>query len=218
MLNEKEFYSAIRRRKEWDFAEVTRADTMEATHGYHKYPAKFIPQLVSAILNQYSVVGAKVWDPFCGSGTLNLEAFRQFRPSLGTDINPTAVLLSRVKSTVYNPSTLKDFVDVLLEAIDRRPLCKEATYTQYGVLNGNLPILKHWYSDESLLRLAHILYQIRRSKPARGHQQFALCAFSAILKRSSYWLNSSVKAQVDPSKTPDDPRTYFRRQITADDS
>ena len=30
---------------EWAFAHLTQAQTSYATHGYHRYPAKFIPQL-----------------------------------------------------------------------------------------------------------------------------------------------------------------------------
>jgi len=36
------------------------------------------------------------WDPFCGGGSLPLEALRLGLPSLGSDLNPVAVFITRV--------------------------------------------------------------------------------------------------------------------------
>ncbi|MEM4233263.1 MAG: DNA methyltransferase, partial [Thermoplasmata archaeon] len=45
-----------------------------ATHGIHRYPAKFIPQVPRLCINRYSDPGETVLDPFMGSGTTLLEA------------------------------------------------------------------------------------------------------------------------------------------------
>ena len=37
----------------WAFADKTRKDTAYITHGYHRYPAKFIPQIVSRLVEKY---------------------------------------------------------------------------------------------------------------------------------------------------------------------
>ena len=39
-------------------------DTTYATHGYHRYPAKFIPQLASRLIEEYSREGDTVADIF----------------------------------------------------------------------------------------------------------------------------------------------------------
>ena len=39
---------------EWAFAHLTQAQTSYATHGYHRYPAKFIPQLAARLIEDYS--------------------------------------------------------------------------------------------------------------------------------------------------------------------
>ncbi len=198
---------------EWAFANLSRKETSELTHCYHQYPAKFIPQLARALLLKYTRPNDIVWDPFCGSGTLVLEAFRSKRNSIGTDINPTATLISRAKSTPIEPESLTKASDKLLKHLEKNTPKEKSFYLRKGILNGNLPVLEQWFSEESLLKLSHILDAIKISGASKNIIDFHLCALSAILKKSSFWLTTSVKSQKDPDKTPKDPETYFRQQI-----
>lgn len=212
-MNESQFYRKVERKDDWSFSQVPRKQTREITHSYHKYPAKFIPQLARALIVEYTEQDDFIWDPFCGSGTLNLEAYRTRRHSLGTDISPIAVLISKAKTTPLEPSSLRGYKQQLLEAIDFNKIRSDSFYLSQGVLNGNIPELKKWFSINSLLELGHILWHIKTLPCNRKHCDFALCGFSSILKRASYWLNSSVKAQIDPNKKPETPLFYFKRQL-----
>ncbi len=49
-------------------------DQRALTHGIHKYPAKFFPELPRWIIERYSEKWDMILDPFMGSGTTNLEA------------------------------------------------------------------------------------------------------------------------------------------------
>jgi len=148
---------------EWAFESLSRKETSELTHCYHQYPAKFIPQLARALLKKYTRPCDVVWDPFCGSGTLILEAFRLKRNSIGTDVNPTATLISRTKSTPLNPSILKEANENLFELIKANKPEDKSFYMAEGILNGNLPVLEQWFSEVHLLKLSHILYSIKQS-------------------------------------------------------
>jgi len=53
----------------WSFSDKTRKDTAYITHGYHRYPAKFIPQIVSRLAEKYTKEGDLIVDPFGGCGT-----------------------------------------------------------------------------------------------------------------------------------------------------
>lgn len=55
--------------QDWSFAHLKRSETLWGPHGYHRYPAKFIPQLVRRIIELYSEPGDQVGDLFVGSGT-----------------------------------------------------------------------------------------------------------------------------------------------------
>ena len=81
---------------DWDF---TDAQTDYLTHGLHPYPAKFIPQIPNALIQELSSVGDVVGDIFCGSGTTLVEALLLKRHAVGIDANPLACLISRAKTT-----------------------------------------------------------------------------------------------------------------------
>ncbi len=38
----------------WTFSGTSRKETAYLTHGYHRYPAKFIPQIVSQLVEKYT--------------------------------------------------------------------------------------------------------------------------------------------------------------------
>ncbi|RLJ01371.1 MAG: hypothetical protein DRP10_04215, partial [Candidatus Aenigmatarchaeota archaeon] len=58
----------------WSFENLSRKETSYATHGYHRYPAKFIPQLARRCIEDYSNRDEIVCDPFMGCGTTLVEA------------------------------------------------------------------------------------------------------------------------------------------------
>ena len=81
---------------DWDFAD---AQTGYLTHSLHPYPAKYIPQIPNALIQELSSVGDTVLDPFCGSGTTLVEALLLKRHAVGVDANPLACLIARAKTT-----------------------------------------------------------------------------------------------------------------------
>jgi len=55
--------------KDWSFEGCKPSDTGKWTHDYHRYPAKFIPQLVERLIIEYiSHKEAHINDPFMGCG------------------------------------------------------------------------------------------------------------------------------------------------------
>ncbi|MFW9849990.1 MAG: DNA methyltransferase [Candidatus Thorarchaeota archaeon] len=90
---------------DWTF---NGADTKYMTHGLHAYPARMIPQVARKIILTYSEIGDVVWDPFCGSGSTLVESMLTGRVSLGTDLNPFATFLSKVKTTPIDSDTLRN--------------------------------------------------------------------------------------------------------------
>src|SRR5947209_2239880 len=85
------------------FPEV--ASTERATHNLHPYPAKMLRHIPSFSLAvpELAGPGARVLDPFCGSGTTLVEALVAGNPAVGLDVNPLATLLAKVKSTPVSP-------------------------------------------------------------------------------------------------------------------
>ncbi len=71
-------------------------------HGFHTYPARMHPLTAARLVHAVSATGATVLDPFCGSGTVLVEALVAGRRAVGTDLNPIAVMLSRLKTSVMD--------------------------------------------------------------------------------------------------------------------
>ncbi|MRI59109.1 MAG: hypothetical protein C6H99_06360, partial [Epsilonproteobacteria bacterium] len=64
------------------------------THGLHKYPAKFFPELPRFLIKRYAKKNSIILDPFMGSATTNVEAMLNGFNSYGIDIDPFAKFLS----------------------------------------------------------------------------------------------------------------------------
>jgi len=62
-----------------------------ATHGFHAYPAALHPDAAALLL---TVCDGPVHDPFCGGGTVPVEAALAGRASTGFDLSPIAALVA----------------------------------------------------------------------------------------------------------------------------
>src|SRR5215475_2556820 len=119
--------SKANRRKEpnpeedWSFASLKPSQPLWGPHGYHRYPAKFIPQLVRRIIESYSTTNSLVGDPFLGSATTGIEALRTGRAFWGADINPVALLISRAKCHPVDPREMKRSWRRLDKQLDELP-------------------------------------------------------------------------------------------------
>ena len=82
-------------------------DQSSLTHGLHKYPAKFFPELPRWLIKRYSKKGDLIIDPFSGSATTNVEALLAGRHSVGIDVSPFSRFIAKVKVTPLDESELK---------------------------------------------------------------------------------------------------------------
>lgn len=200
----------------WSFKDLSRIQTSYITHGYHRYPAKFIPQLAGRIIKENSRVGNLVCDPFMGSGTTLVEAILSGRLTYGTDINPVSVLISKAKTTPIEPAFLKKEMYMLLENIK---LGIANRHEQTLIITKNFDIkvsgnkrLDYWFPEKQKEDLATMLSIINTIEDQRV-RIFSLCAFSNILKGCSNWMMKSVKPTRDKNKVIADAYKSFVFQI-----
>jgi DNA modification methylase len=81
-------------------------------HGFHTYPARMHPLTAARLVQGLTREGATVLDPFCGSGTVLVEAMIAGRRAVGVDLNPIAVRLARLKTTRLDARELEAFVEL----------------------------------------------------------------------------------------------------------
>lgn len=73
----------------FDIADKTRSNLF-------KWNGQFSPQFVDALIEKYGKGCKNIFDPFCGSGTVLVEAARHTKSAAGTEINPAAVFIARL--------------------------------------------------------------------------------------------------------------------------
>lgn len=104
----------------WDFRED---DTNEYTHGLHNYPAMMVCPISRNIIRMVKELQPvhALFDPFAGSGTVLVEGMLSgIETVAGNDINPLALLLTKVKTTPIKHDLLVKETDSLLSRISSR--------------------------------------------------------------------------------------------------
>jgi len=178
------------------------AKTIPCTHGLHRFPGKFIPNLPrylirSALPNDGSRV---VFDPFCGSGTTLVEAALEGRMAIGSDIDPLAVAIARAKTQ-------------MLDSTDIAGLRQHWLSFDYGQEDPSLvpdvPNLDHWFSRPTIAELTAIKRGCLALEPRT--RLFSLIVFSSIIRRVSNADDQTQKTYVSGTlpKTPPSPSKLF---------
>jgi len=189
----------------WSFSDKTRKDTAYITHGYHRYPAKFIPQIVSRLAGKYTKEGDLIVDPFGGCGTTLVESKVMGRPSVGVDINPVAVLITKAKITPIDPQKIEKAFAILKTKLDTYSKDTKVKAPEHERID-------YWFKPEEKRKLAFIFAEISKLKD-QDIRDFFYCGFSNILKNCSIWLQKSNKPTRDLNKKPSDPIPTFYKQI-----
>ena len=178
---------------------VTR-DVNTHTHGFHKYPAKFIPQIPKWAIRKY-LNGHKnkfILDPFCGSGTTLVEGVVAGYNVIGVDIDLLSVMISKVKTTRVDETELKKISGWLVNEIKAK---KKGTYEP------DCKTIEHWFSKDAINKLSAIRTLINQipkkfgvTKKVKHIQDLLFICFSSIIRRVSKADNESQKTYVSHTK------------------
>lgn len=163
------------------------------THGLHKYPAKFFPELPRWLIERYSDRNECILDPFMGSGTTNLEAALLGRNSVGIDVDPFSRFLSKVKTTPLPQDDLVRTRGFLEETI--------LDYSTTTPVNGipDFPYRDHWFKPYILQELSYIQHSIDALDASQDIKDFFLLCFSSIIRAVSEADNNCTRTVVRKS-------------------
>ncbi|HET7391179.1 MAG TPA: DNA methyltransferase [Nitrososphaeraceae archaeon] len=171
--------------------ELQKANTRYATHSYHPYSAKYIPQIPNYLISNFSEKNDLILDNFMGSGTTLVESKILGRNAIGVDINPLACLISKVKITNLRKSDLKK-ISMIATSMKEDILAVRGHMNQTNsehrkriIIDDSLhPNIPKWFHEDVLCELVVIKKRIY-SLENRDIIDFLLVALSSILRSVS---------------------------------
>lgn len=212
-----ELFKRVRISSDWSFEGTTPSQTSKLSHCYHRYPAKFIPQLVEKLMDEYLTERGSfhVNDLFMGSGTTLACAISRGYYASGTDINYSAELIARAKSTPIEPTLLKNNVNKFLNDLSflNEPSLFSSKKYKPHIPKENIERIEYWFESDTIEELGTILSRINYEKDEKV-RLFLKCCFSHILKTCSRWLMSSTKPTRDKNKKIAKPICAFKKHVS----
>ncbi len=185
--------------------------TRYSTHGLYPYPAKLIPHIPYYFLSQIrrKSSDSKVLDPFCGTGTVMVEALHNGWNSVGIEINPVTALVAKVKTTTLSIAELEKTYNFLKESckVEKDKDCALPSFENLGF----------WFTKRTIIELAKINECIQ-TIDNDAIRDFFKVTFASIIKDASR-ADSKIYVPVLPKKglrkRKPNPWTLFRSNAEA---
>jgi len=172
---------------EWDFKKY---NPNIFSHGFHQYPAKFIPQLARKLLRIFTDQESVVLDNFSGSGTTLVESMLLNRKvAIGIELNPFACFMAKVKTTPINYQKLNLFYDKI-----KKDFSFLKNYSIYSFHN-----IEFWFKEKQIQDLSKLRDIIMDIDDENAKNFFLLC-MSEVVRRVSLTKHNGFKLHRDRSK------------------
>lgn len=151
------------------------------THGFHSYPARMHWYTAEQLLAAFDLDGARVLDPFCGSGTVLVEARVAGLASMGVDLNPLAVRLARLKC---DPLDAEQRTELERLGSELRARSEERVRARENVRAKLPPSELRWYDAHVLKEMAGLLEAIQEVESPKLREALTLVFSSLVVKFS----------------------------------
>jgi len=185
--------------------DFTRATDRNYLHNFHSFPAKFPPELPRAFITTLTNTNENVLDPMVGSGTTILEAYLLGRRSIGFDIDPLALLISRVKTSCPDADKLFEAgTDVLKSAHTAITKSRDSLLDvlQCKWDEKTKAFIDYWFLSQTQLELVALLIEIERVTDPEI-KDFLVLTFSSIIITKSGGVSLAMDlGHTRPHKVP----------------
>ena len=132
----------------------------------HPFPARMAPEIALSGL-RFLPEGGTVLDPMCGSGTVLCEALHQGHRAIGFDVDPLAVLISRVSTRSVDTARLAEVGDTIAGHAVRL----QRTILHIPWIDGDedtLRFTKFWFASEQRRALRSLVWLVMRMRGPVG--------------------------------------------------
>jgi len=121
------------------------------THGFHSYAGRMHPSIARGAVAAFTGPGDTVVDPFCGSGTVLVEAMGLGRGAVGVDASPLAIAIARTRTTLLGEEgrerLVREAAEIAEEAGERARKRRR-------------PDVPRWARQEIARFHAHVLFEL----------------------------------------------------------
>jgi SAM-dependent methyltransferase len=179
-------------------------DVDRVTHGFHTWPAGLHPD-AAALLIAALPSGGAVLDPFCGGGTVLVEARIAGRAAIGRDVSPIAVRVATVRA-----ATPEEVLLTRVRAVARR-LTAEAREAKEPPPRRILEAVRDWYAPHALWELEALRRGIEATE-ADVRPFLELC-FSSILVKTSWRASDTSPRRQRHHRPPGTAAVLFHKKV-----
>ncbi len=168
----------IKRVKKLDYKDVTAS---YGINNIHPYPAMLHFLVVRDLLLSYSNENDNILDPFLGSGVTAVECLINKRNFTGIDINPLAVLISKVRTTHFSIDRLNSYFNVLLHKF----VISEPDEVSFKNID-------FWFTKKNIQDLSKLKKAIYRIRDI-DYRDFYKVVFSDVVRKCSLTRHNEFK-------------------------
>ncbi len=162
------------------------------THGFHTYPARMHYALARRGLELFAEPRTRVLDPFCGSGTVLVEARRQGLRSCGVDLNPVGLRVAEIKCAIRQKPQRQQFLETAAAIVEASV---ERVTQRVKVMAPLSASERQWYLPHVLLELAGLHAEIE-ALPVGFDRRALLMVFSSLVVKYSRQRSETSAVQV----------------------
>lgn len=184
-------------------------DVRRWTHGFHVYPARMHPAIAQAACARWVRPKTTVLDPFCGSGTVALEAMAAGARVIAADLNPLALRLSKLACTRLDVG-MRAAISEYGERIVEETLADVKARVE---VLAPLSSTERAYYDPHVLRELAVLHARVLSVGQRAVREALTMVFSAIVGKFSRQRADTRNEAIEKHIGKGVPTRFFGRKV-----
>ncbi len=149
------------------------------THSFHTYPAGMHADAARDVIALFP--GDSVFDPFCGGGTVLVEARAAGRRAYGSDVSPVAIRVARARTATPDESLLTAFRS---RARKLTELARTSSSTGAMPRDEILHVVESWFAPHVLRELEALRAGIEASDASI--RELLEAVFSSVIVKVSF--------------------------------
>lgn len=150
-----------------------------ANHSLCSYQGKLKPAIAYHLVRTFVPEGGRLFDPFCGIGTIPFEGALNGRRSYGMDISPLAYYVSSAKLHENRAEVCADYIDRIEDYIAHHPVSQE--YVDKYQSFGYNKTLGEYYHPDTFREILSVRQFFHHQPPRQPEEMLVMASLLHIL-------------------------------------